>query len=257
MKFEVRLQFRRIAKTLAAQGEVAAGTGHAATTGRLREGVIQRFLRPHLPKTLDIRSGVILDSNGNKSKQQDCIIVDTRLPLVDVGSDTDALLIAESVIATLEIKSFLNSQELLSSLESMAITKRLLRKGEQLYRKGPVEIQLPTPLPILTYLFAYDSISFETLVNGISQFARERGDGSITPEAICVLNKGVLLRSTFMPVVQGNHVTLPSIKECKLTAQALSKDALFAFYRRLIDDVVPLRMINYDIDGYYSASELE
>jgi hypothetical protein len=257
MKLEVRLQFRRIAKSLAAQAEVAAGTGHPVTTGRLREAIIQKFLRPHLPKTFDIRSGVILDSNGNKSRQQDCIIVDTRLPTVDVGSDTDAILIAESVVATIEIKSFLNSGELLSSLESMEITKRLLRKGEQLYRKGPVEIQIPEPLPILTYLFAYDSMSLKKLMVGIFEFAKERSDTSFTPEAVCVLNKGVLLRTSFVPLVRGNNVTLPPLKECKLTAQPLEKDALFAFYRRLLDDVVPLRMINYDIDGYYSASGIE
>jgi hypothetical protein len=43
----------------------------------------------------------------------------------------------------------------------------------------------------------------------------------------------------------------------KLTGHPLTKDALFAFYRRLIDDVMPLRMINIDIDGYYHEVELE
>lgn len=259
MTITIRDQLRKIAKALAAKAEVAAGTGHAITTGRVREGIIQQFLRLHLPKTLDIRSGIILDSDGNKSQQQDCVIVDKRLPLVDVGSDLDALLIAESVVATIEIKSFLNSQELLISLESMEVTKKLQRKGEQLYSKGGIEIRLPKPLPILTYLLAYNAVSLDTLAAGISNFVNNRNDSSNTPEAVCVLNKGVLLRSSFMPLVQvkKHTVTLPPIKECKLTVQVLEKDALFAFYRRLIDDVLPLQMINYDIDGYYSETALE
>src|SRR5437763_16758371 len=109
---EVRDQFRKIARSLAAQAEVAGGSGHSGTTGRIRELIIQKFLRPHLPKELEIRSGVIIDSTGQRSGQQDCVILDTRMPLVDIGSDAEALLIAESVLATIEVKSFLNKQEL-------------------------------------------------------------------------------------------------------------------------------------------------
>ena len=43
------------------------------------------------------------DATGKKTKQQDCVLVDTRLPLIDVGSGTDALLVAESVVATVEV----------------------------------------------------------------------------------------------------------------------------------------------------------
>ncbi len=254
---EVKLQFRRIANVLAAQAEAAAGTGHASTTGRIRELLVQQFLKPHLPRTFEVRSGVIVDSKGNRSRQQDCVIVDTRLPLVDVGSSTDALLIAESAVATIEVKSYLGSSELADTLESIAITKALFRSGEQIYHKGPAEIRVPKPLPILTYIFAYDGLTLETLLEKIASFAYGRNDGGIAPEAVCILKKGVLLRSQLMPVVQGYNVTLPPLKEMKLTSQPLAKDALFAFYRRLIDDVMPLRMANIDLDGYYTDAELE
>lgn len=257
MTLEVRLQFRRISKALAAQAEVAAGTGHAATTGRIREMLIQQFLVPHLPRTLQVRSGVIIDSKGARSRQQDCVLVDTRLPLIDVGSQTDSLLIAESVVATLEVKSHLGTSELKETLESVAQTKALFRSGEQTYHKGGAYLRVPKPFPILAYVFAYDGLSLETVSQAMSDFAHERKDGGIVPEAICILQKGVLLRSQLMPVVEGNHVKLPSLKETTVTGQPLTKDALFAFYRRLIDNVLPLRMINIDIDGYYQGADLE
>lgn len=254
---EIKLQFRRIANALAAAAEVAAGTGHAGTTGRLREMLVQQFLRPHLPRNIEVRSGVIVDSTGAKSKQQDCVLVDTRLPLIDVGSSTDALLIAESVVATIEVKSFLSTDELKTTIESISQTVRLTRNGMQVYRKGPAEIRLPKPNPILTYIFAYDGASLETLSQTIAQAAHEKKDGGIAPDAVCLLNKGVLLRSQLMPVVDGSNVRLPPLKETRLTGQPLEKDALLAFYRRVIDDVMPLRMENIDLDGYYSHGDLE
>jgi hypothetical protein len=256
---EIRDQFRKIAALVAAQAEVAGGTGHSSTTGSIRELLIHKFLRPHLPKALDIRAGVIIDSEGGRSRQQDCIIVDTRLPLIDVGSDTAALVLAESVVATIEVKSDLTKGELLDSLESSAITKKLVRKGEMEYRKGPVLIKTAKPFPILTYIFSYSGLTVETAARHVLEFAVAKNCGGIVPEAVCVLTRGVLLRSTFMPTVEGQTVTLPSASgEMKLTVHPYPKgDALFAFYRRLVADVMPLRISNYDIETYYSDTELE
>ena len=255
---DVRLQFRRIAQTLAAQASVAGGTGHAVTTGSIRETIVKRFLRPHLPHVFDVRSGVIVDSERKQSRQQDCVIVDTRLPLIDIGSETDAIFVTESVVATIEIKSFLGSAELSDTLESVAVTKKLTRTGQQSYEKAGISVTLNGVRPILSYVFAYDGSGLETLIKHTSEFAHSHADGGIIPEAICVLNKGVICRSSLMPLVDGRsrNVQLPSLTETELKATPLAKDALFAFYKRIIDDVIPLRIIHYDIDAYY-AGELE
>lgn len=243
---------------IAAQAAVAGGTGHCVTTGKIREIIAHKFLRPHLPTNIDIKSGVIIDQHGNRSAQQDCVLLDNRLPLVDVGSDFDALLIAESVIATIEIKSDLNKSELLTSLESSALTKSLIRTGGQEYRKVSAKIIIPNALPILTYIFAYDGMNLETAFQHVHNFAVERQDGRLVPEAICILKKGVLVRSPMMPTVVNNNVTLPRADgSLDLSSKPYAKDALLAFYRRLIDDVIPVRLVNYDFDGYYSESELE
>ncbi|MGH9929505.1 MAG: DUF6602 domain-containing protein [Pyrinomonadaceae bacterium] len=243
---------------IAAQAAVAGGTEHCVTTGRIREIIAHRFLRPHLPRNLDIKSGVIIDQHDNRSAQQDCVLLDNRLPLVDVGSDFDALLIAESVIATIEIKSELNKSHLLTSLKSCARTKSLVRSGGQEYRKVNAKIIIPNALPILTYIFAYDGMNLDTAFQHVQDFAAEKQDGRLVPDAICILKKGVLLRSQMMPTVVGNNVTLPRADgSLDLSSKPYAKDALLAFYRRVIDDVIPVRLVNYDFDGYYSEADLE
>jgi hypothetical protein len=255
-QIDVRLQFRRIAQALAAQANMAGGTGHAVTTGLTRETLVKKFLRPHLPQSFDIRSGVIVDAERRQSKQQDCVIVDTRLPLIDIGSEIDAIFVAESVVATIEIKSHLGSSELSDTLNSVAITKKLTRTGQQSYEKAGIGITMQAVLPILTYVFAYDGLELNTIARHVSEFAHAHSDGGLVPKAICVLNKGVVLRSSLMPLVEGRarNVRLPSIKDVQLSTSPLAKDALFAFYRRFIDDVIPLRIIHYDIDGYYAGA---
>ena len=58
---EIRDHFRKIADLLKAKADVAGGTGHASTTGNLREQIVKDFLRPHLPRTFNILAGVVLD----------------------------------------------------------------------------------------------------------------------------------------------------------------------------------------------------
>jgi hypothetical protein len=259
---EIRNHFRKIADLVKAKAAVAGGTGHSSTTGRLRELIIQDFLRPHLPRAFDILAGVVVDSAGARSTQQDCLIVDARFPLIDVGSKSEALVIAESAVATMEVKSHLDKGELLDSLAKAVRIKSLKRKGSQEYRKGRALIISPDPLPILAYIIAYDGTDLNTLIGHIQDFAYGKIDGQVHDrsqivDGICVLNQGVFLNSPLMPTVSGNEVTLPALSNPTMTMFPYKRDALFAFYRRLHSDLTYLRMQNYDLDAYYAASELE
>ena len=59
---------------------------------------------------------------------------------------------AESVIAPVEVKSYLDKGQLLDSLSKAVRIKALKRKGSQEYRKGPALIISPDPIPILAYI---------------------------------------------------------------------------------------------------------
>jgi hypothetical protein len=256
-KLDLRIQFRRLAAALKANGEVAGGTGHAATTGHLREIVFDTFLRPHLPSHLHIRSGIIIDSEGNRSAQQDCVLIDSSFPVVSVGSEREALLLAESAVATIEIKSFLSTSELRTTMDAVRKTKSLVRKGSWSYTKGPLSIKGDIPAPVLPYVFAFDGADLNTLAESGFTYASELGDESSFPEAICVLGKGVVTRTPSIFKLNDKHLSGPPFQPPQIKTEHLSKDSLFAFYRRLIDDVAHSKLVNVDIEPYYARQELE
>ena len=96
-----------------------------------------------------------------------------------------------------------------------------------------------------------------SIAQKIAEFAHARNDGGLAPDAVCLLTKGIGLRSSLMPIVRGQNVTLPPTSKLEFNVTPLHKDALFAFYRRIIDDVMPLQITNIDLDSYYSMQELE
>jgi hypothetical protein len=256
-KLDVRLQFRRLASALEANGEVARGTGHATTTGQLRELVFSTFLRPHLPKHLHIRSGVIIDSVGNLSAQQDCVLVDSSFPIISVGAEHEALLLAESVVATVEIKSFLSTPELRTTMDSIRRTKQLVRSGVASYSKGGITLKGQQPAPVLPYVFAFDGAALNTLAEDAFAYANELDDQASVPEVVCVLGKGVVSRTSSIAKLNGNHLSGPFFQPTQIKTEHFAKDSLLAFYRRFIDDVAHLRLENADIEPYYAQQSLE
>lgn len=257
----VRDHFRVLANGLLNRAQQAGVMGHAATVGSLRELVVAEFLRPLLPRHFEIKSGVIIDSTGARSRQQDIIIVDSRMPLIDVGSPDEAVVIAESVIATMEVKSNLTGDELRTSLESCVLTKSLRRGGYIKYAKGPVEMQVHGCVEILTYLFAFDGIQVQRAADRIHEFAwgdeaEGRHPSSDMFDAICVLGKGAILNASRIPVVAGNVVQLPALQEPEMTFRSLPQDALYAFSSRLCADITYLSLHGIDLDPYFTGEEL-
>jgi hypothetical protein len=69
---QMQLEFDRI------RGEIS----HPEEKGKLFEGQFRRFLKEYFPKTLDISTGFIIDSNDKSSNQLDIVISDAaRTPI--------------------------------------------------------------------------------------------------------------------------------------------------------------------------------
>lgn len=109
-------------RTLLRQGEdqlwlsfekARASFSHPGLVGDVREDGLRSFLEAQLPSRFRVVSGQVMDSRGIRSGQTDIVIFDgsNTAPLVDLG-DGKMLLAAESVLATIEVKSKLNGQEL-------------------------------------------------------------------------------------------------------------------------------------------------
>lgn len=106
------------------------GVDNPTVKGTLREILISEVLKLFLPPHFGIGSGIVINHYSKQSNQTDVIIYDKRVlpPFVYEGSV--GVYPAESVIAVVEVKSFLRDEELKSAENS---AKKLYEEiyGEQ------------------------------------------------------------------------------------------------------------------------------
>ena len=103
-----------IEEVLLAKSKVAANAGHSIHKGTPREAFVKEFLDCHLPETVAIGTGEIIDQNSRPNtprRQHDIVIYKKSFPKIEIGGGIYAFL-AESVIATIEIKSVLDKEAL-------------------------------------------------------------------------------------------------------------------------------------------------
>ncbi|MBN3811433.1 DUF6602 domain-containing protein [Paraburkholderia sp. Ac-20347] len=110
---------------LNAQYKMTEVLGHAATAGTARERLIQDFLTSHLPEMTSVVSGVIVDSTGQRSKQQDIVLMLKSMPRLAFASGHD-LIFQEGTVATFEIKTQITSSVLDDIADNIASVKRLV-----------------------------------------------------------------------------------------------------------------------------------
>ncbi len=95
--------------------------GHSLTKGEENENEIRQLLVDFLPPKYGIGSGIIMDTEGNTSKQIDIIIYDKESPNYTLSSDSKLFLL-DQVLAFIEIKTTYTTGEkgsLMSSLENI------------------------------------------------------------------------------------------------------------------------------------------
>jgi len=110
---------------------------HPSLKGSSFEEVFRAFLREYLPKTLDVSSGVAVDSEGRSTRQLDMIVSDTaKTPIFYRSADTRVVPI-EGVYSVIEVKANLNRQELERTFENMK-SVRALRNTAYVPQTGAV-----------------------------------------------------------------------------------------------------------------------
>jgi hypothetical protein len=91
---------------------------HKLTKGELRELFVTNILESFLTNQFDIGSGIIINQSGIQSNQTDIIIYDNRILPPFIKEQHIGVYPAESVIATIEVKSNLTNLELLKAEEA-------------------------------------------------------------------------------------------------------------------------------------------
>ena len=85
--------------------------GHMGDRGDVREERLTRFLREQLPGRYSVVSGEVIDAAGSQSGQTDILVYDNSNTRPLVTSGDVAILPAEAVLASIEVKTTLNSNE--------------------------------------------------------------------------------------------------------------------------------------------------
>lgn len=149
---------------------INASIGHNLTQGEETEREIISLLTDFLPSSYGIGSGIIIDVDGNSSRQIDIIIFDKSCPNYTLNQNSKIFLV-DHVIATIEIKT--NYEKLKEGLENIKSVKRLkTARGQK-----PFQDANP-PLGILFLFKTQDSQSainidniFDNVKNAIDSFS--------------------------------------------------------------------------------------
>ncbi len=148
----LRAHFEKLEKSLISQSDIPGNSGHPQHKGFPRESFIREFLDGHLSERVAIGTGEIIDVHSEpdgKRNQHDIIIYRRSYPKIHIGGNICAFL-SESVVATIEVKSTLDKDELKKAVKAAHNTKRLERNS---YVPLPIGYQPPS---ILSYVVAYN-----------------------------------------------------------------------------------------------------
>lgn len=203
---------------LLAISRIPANTGHSLHKGTPREAFIKEFLTSHLSERVAIGSGEIIaaESKPNQARNQiDIVIYNRDYPKLDFGGGIRGFL-AESVVATIEVKSTLDKAAIEQSVRTAATVKGLARNIVQAFSAGY------QPPSILSYVVAYDGpAKMDTAYNWI--LSAHASQGIVSPN---------------LPVTSDQRVQMPSP----------SIDAVFVLGKGFVNyDNAPVGFINDQI----------
>ncbi|WP_122659818.1 DUF6602 domain-containing protein [Pseudomonas viridiflava] len=173
-------------KALNAQYEMSNVLGHSVTAGSARERLIQDFLIAHLPEMTSVVSGVIIDSNGRRSKQQDIVLMLRSMPRLPFASGHD-LIFQEGAVATFEIKTQITP----STLDAIARNIESVNRLEPSTLEGVELGNLDWPsAKILNVVLTYGGSELDTIERKIIGLPI---DGQ--PDVYFDLKRGILIRN--------------------------------------------------------------
>lgn len=157
---------------LLAISKVPANSGHSLNKGTPREAFIKEFLEKHLSETVSIGTGEIIDSNSKprQSRNQfDIVIYKKNYPKIDFGGGINAFL-AESVVATIEVKSVLDDAGIKQSIDAAITSKSLQQNVVRSFSTGFI------PPTIQNYVVAYDGpANMSTVYGWVNNYHLQKG----------------------------------------------------------------------------------
>jgi hypothetical protein len=190
----------RIKKALE-DSRVASEYDNQVLKGRAREIFVSDMLIPFLDRSFGVCTGIVIDSEERHSNQIDIIIYNTAIVPPVMLTEGEGVIPYEAVLATIEVKTSLNSAELKKGVQNARSVKVLTFRPQEILRPlckacldrigSPPDKQSP-----VCFIFAFNSDlakgdEAERLNQCVARLNEESGTKVDLPiSALCVANKG-------------------------------------------------------------------
>lgn len=181
--------FEWILKRLEAEGEQSKTIEHPGKKGERNEDVLREVIREMMPSAIASTSGFVATCLGTVSKEQDIILFDKERAINLRPGAKSKYLPMETCLASIEVKSQLNINEIRSAVLNCISVKKLLGQGV-------VEPVAEKNIDTYCYaIFAYGSRhSIERTATQLNEALKEV-PYNLRPNVVYVLGKGMLLPS--------------------------------------------------------------
>lgn len=224
---------------------------HSGLKGTALEKEFKRFLRDYLPKSIEISSGQIIDSNGNQSKQIDVILHDSQRTPYMFDEDDIQVIPIECVYAVIEVKANIDSTELIQKIFENMKSVKDLQKISYVKPQGIVQNFVKIYgkewdiWPVHYFVFALDSMTLETIRTEVDRLNTEESrDVEKRIDCICVLKNGVILNR-----LKDEKLSAFPEEGSSMVSSLTTKPLLF-FYRLISGHLYQVTMPSFQIEKY-------
>ena len=127
-------------------------------TSANREALCRLFLSSHLPPGFRVINGEIIDASGHYTGQLEVVIVNSSAPTMTIDNTNSVIapILADSVLAVLEVKTNMTCEALKRSLSQLRPVKALMPMHETLESPDGHIIEDPLGGKIITGVFAFN-----------------------------------------------------------------------------------------------------
>lgn len=161
---------------------------HMGLRGASREDALKDCLGKLLPRKYAVGCGTVVDVEGTQSKQQDFFVYDAFSSPIFLQTESSVVIPAESVYATVEIKSSLCKQALREGVENIQSVKTLELHAAHRSADAP-----DTCCDVFGGIFSYASeTSLKCLAHNLEEVCRNIPRRE-QPSVVCVLDRGLIV----------------------------------------------------------------
>lgn len=188
---------------------------HQGLKGEGNETILRNMISKFIPQKYGVDTGIIIDKNGQVSRQCDIIIYDKLKYSLLLSMSTVHIFPVDIVYATIEVKTTLDSNQAKKALENIESVKKLeyINDNFNIYLSGEGAGQhVLKPTAPMGFVFAYNSnpMSAETFRDW---FISSDTDFSYFPAMIACLDQGIVrFRSPFPEIPIDGELLKPEMK---------------------------------------------